>query len=239
MQENQNKNGFADRMKNTKVNRSSLIMAVALMVALIVIVSVTVASNRSKKNQLPLPDTDSASESTTDESPSSDTEKPVDTEKPNNTTPKPQNKLPTFSLPAKGTLSAKHDPELQVYSSTLNHYRVHLGIDIQTEENAPVYAAADGTIEKIWKDDLMGYSIAVAHSGDSLTFYMNLSDELPEGIKEGASVRSGQLIANVGDSAMSEIAEEAHLHFEMTVADLAVDPLAYFNEESIKLITKQ
>jgi len=239
MQENQKKNGFAEKMKNTKVNRSSLIMAVALMVALIVIVSVTVASNRSKKNQLPLPDTDSTSESNTDESSSNDTEKPEDTEKPQNTIPKPQNKLPTFSLPTKGILTAKHDPELQVYSNTLNHYRVHLGIDIQTDENAPVYAAADGKIEKIWKDDLMGYSIAVAHSGDCLTFYMNLSDELPEGIKEGATVRTGQLIANVGDSAMSEIAEEAHLHFEMTVADLAVDPLAYFSEEAIKSITKQ
>lgn len=235
----ENKNGFADKMKNTKVNRSSFIMAVALLAALIVIISVTVASNRSKKNQLPTPDTDSVSESTSDTSSESETDAPTETEKPAETTPKPQNKLPTFSLPTSGTLTAKHDPELQVYSNTLNHYRVHLGIDIQTEENAPVYAAADGKIEKIWKDDLMGYSIAVSHNGDSYTFYMNLSDQLPDGIKEGASVRSGQLIANVGNSAMSEIAEEAHLHFEMTVADLAVDPLAYFSEEDIKSITNK
>ena len=235
----ENKNGFADKMKNTKVNRSSFIMAVALLAALIVIISVTVASNRSKKNQLPTPDTDDVSESTSDTSSESETDAPTETEKPAETTPKPQNKLPTFSLPTSGTLTAKHDPELQVYSSTLNHYRVHLGIDIQTEENAPVYAAADGKIEKIWKDDLMGYSIAVSHNGDSYTFYMNLSDQLPDGIKEGASVRSGQLIANVGNSAMSEIAEEAHLHFEMTVADLAVDPLAYFSEEDIKSITNK
>ena len=235
----ENKNGFADKMKNTKVNRSSFIMAVALLAALIVIISVTVASNRSKKNQLPTPDTDSVSESTSDTSSESETDAPTETEKPTETTPKPQNKLPTFSLPTSGTLTAKHDPELQVYSNTLNHYRVHLGIDIQTEENAPVYAAADGKIEKIWKDDLMGYSIAVSHNGDSYTFYMNLSDQLPDGIKEGASVRSGQLIANVGNSAMSEIAEEAHLHFEMTVADLAVDPLAYFSEEDIKSITNK
>ena len=235
----ENKNGFADKMKNTKINRSSFIMAVALLAALIVIISVTVASNRSKKNQLPTPDTDSASESITDSESESKTDAPAETEKPSETTPKPQNKLPTFSLPTSGTLTAKHDPELQVYSNTLNHYRVHLGIDIQTEENAPVHAAADGKIEKIWKDDLMGYSIAVSHSGDSYTFYMNLSDELPGGIKEGATVRAGQLIGNVGNSAMSEIAEEAHLHFEMTVADLAVDPLAYFSEEDIKSITNK
>jgi murein DD-endopeptidase MepM/ murein hydrolase activator NlpD len=53
-------------------------------------------------------------------------------------------------------------------------------------------------------------------------------------------VRSGQLIATVGDSAMIEVAQEPHLHFEMTVSDLSVDPLKYFDEtilESIKADT--
>ena len=109
-----------------------------------------------------------------------------------------------------------------------------MGIDIATEEAAPVYAAADGTVSKIWKDELMGYCIALKHSGNSYTFYKNLSEDIPTGIKEGASVRSGQVIANVGDSALIEVAEEPHLHFEMTVADLAVDPLAYLNETALK-----
>lgn len=79
----------------------------------------------------------------------------------------------------------------------------------------------------------MGYCIAVQHSGDCLTVYKNLSEELPGGIAEGASVRSGQLIASVGESAMIEIAEEPHLHFEMTIEELAVDPLEYFNENAL------
>ena len=118
----------------------------------------------------------------------------------------------------------------------MKDYRVHLGVDIVTEENAPVYAAADGTVSKIWKDTLMGYSIAVKHSGDCYTIYKNLSEILPEGIAEGASVRSGQLIGSVGESAMVEIAEEPHLHFEMTVADLMVDPLEYFDEQALETL---
>ena len=67
--------------------------------------------------------------------------------------------------------------------------------------------------------------------------YKNLSEELPDGIKEGSAVRSGQLIATVGDSAMLELAEEPHLHFEMTVADLSVNPLEYFSEKALESLS--
>ena len=37
------------------------------------------------------------------------------------------------------------------------------------------------------------------------------------------------MIGYVGDTAMMEIAEEPHLHMEMTVNGLQVDPLEYFS----------
>jgi murein DD-endopeptidase MepM/ murein hydrolase activator NlpD len=120
----------------------------------------------------------------------------------------------------------------------MNDYRVHLGIDIQTAENAPVYASADGKISKIWVDTLMGYCLAVEHSGDCVTIYKNLGATLPEGIAEGVSVRSGQLIATVGNSAMVEVADEPHLHFEMTVGGLSVDPLEYFSSNDVATLQK-
>ena len=134
-----------------------------------------------------------------------------------------------FVLPVNGVVTKKHDPDLQVFSETMQDYRVHLGIDIETRENAPVYAAADGKVSKIWEDPLMGRCIAIEHAGNYVTIYKNLNTELPEGIAEGASVRSGQLIATVGESAMVEVAEAPHLHFEMTHEDLMVDPLYYIN----------
>ena len=60
---------------------------------------------------------------------------------------------------------------------------------------------------------------------------------IPESITVGATVRTGQLIGTIGDSAMAEVAEEPHLHFEMTVADLSVDPLEYFSEDALKSLT--
>lgn len=236
-----NKQSAWQKLKSKNINRSSVLTVLSLVIALVIVIAAAVATNRSKQpTEVPI-STDSAQ---TDKSPNKpDSTEPENTE-PDNTekdTSKPSssqvgNKLPSFELPVSGTLSGKHGPDLQVFSPTMNDYRVHLGIDLVTKENASVYSAADGTVSKIWVDPLMGYCMAIEHSGDCVTIYKNLSETLPSGIVEGAAVRTGQLIASVGNSAMVEIADEPHLHFEMTVGDLAVDPLEYFDEEALETI---
>ncbi len=243
MSEHSNNQGPVNKLKNTKINRATAITAAILVTVLVVIIAVTVAANRSKKNEVPVDTDQKVSDTQTDDTPidtSVDTQKPSDSNsgKPADTSASAvEDSLPSFVLPVSGALSKKHDPEMQVYSNTLNDYRVHLGVDLVTEANAPVYAAADGTVSKIWKDVLMGYCIAVEHSGDCLTVYKNLGEELPDGIQEGVKVRSGQLIATVGESAMIEVADEPHLHFEMVIDDLAVDPLEYFNEKALESLS--
>lgn len=243
MTENNKRPNPNEKMNNTKISRATIITSVLLIAALAIIISVTVASNRAKKKTDPPVETNPPSvtePAETDPTPPDETE-PDETEPENKPSgggsSQVENKLPSFSLPVSGALSKKHDPKLQVYSTTMNDYRVHLGVDIVTEANAPVYAAADGTVSKIWKDTLMGYCIAIKHGGNSYTIYKNLAETLPEGIREGVTVRSGQLIASVGESAMVEVAEEPHLHFEMTVADLLVDPLEYFSEKALSSLS--
>lgn len=242
MSETSNNNPLFKKLKDKKISRATVVTTIMLIAALAIIISVTVISNRSKKNEkLPEPtdsstnaDSESEDPKDSEEPEDSDTQAPEPSQKP---TEKPstnvENKLPSFVLPVNGVLSKGHDSELQVYSTTMNDYRVHIGLDIVTAEDAPVYAAADGKVSRIWNDAWMGYCVAIQHSGDAYTIYQNLSETLPEGIVEGATVRSGQLIASVGDSAALEIAEEPHLHFEMTVGDLAVDPLEYFSEDAL------
>ena len=227
-------------MKNTKVNRAAVITAVVLIAALAVIISITVAGNRAKKNNIDTPAKTSEQATTLPKENPPSTDAPS-TDAPSNNPPQSttgsaqvEDKLPSFILPVNGVLSKKHDATLQVYSNTMKDYRVHIGVDIVTEADAPVYAAADGNVSKIWEDILMGYCIAIKHSGDCYTIYKNLSETIPEGISEGAPVRAGQLIGSVGESAMVEIAEEPHIHFEMTVADLSVDPLEYFDEKALE-----
>ncbi len=232
---------FYQTMKNPKVSRAIYISLVILLVAVALVIGITAAANRRKnENSDPKPPqntTDHGNNSVTD-TPSDDT---TSATTPNDTTTDTPvsdapvvSTLPSFSLPVSGKLTKGHDAKVQVFSTTMNDYRVHLGVDIATAADSPVYAAADGTVQKIWKDPLMGYSVAIKHSGNAVTIYKNLSDTLAEGITEGASVKAGHKLGTVGESAMIEVAEEPHLHLEMTVAGLQVDPLEYFSASDLK-----
>ena len=59
---------------------------------------------------------------------------------------------------------------------------------------------------------------------------MNLSDTLPDGIAEGATVTPGTLIGAVGETAMRECADSPHLHFEIRLNDKVVDPTPYIKK---------
>lgn len=218
---------FKMRMKNDPTSRSVCITAVVLILAVSVLITATAVANRAKK---PIPSDTAATTAklpaATDPATEPSVTLPAETE--------PVNAIPTaFLLPAEGVLGKGHDASAQVFSDTMQDYRVHLGIDITTVEGAPVYAAASGKIEKVWEDVRYGQCVAIAHSGGAMTVYKNLSVELAEGIAEGASVTAGALIGAVGNTAMVEIAEDPHLHFEMTVDGIAVDPLDYFDESAL------
>jgi murein DD-endopeptidase MepM/ murein hydrolase activator NlpD len=121
-----------------------------------------------------------------------------------------------------------------VFSETLGAWRIHTGIDICTDEGADVYAAAGGEVTKIYSDNLLGLSVEITHSGTVKTVYSNLADDGSITVSVGDRVSKGDKIGTVGDTSISELAEEAHLHFEMLVNDSSVNPLDYITEESKK-----
>lgn len=215
-------------LQNFKENRAVYVTAISILLAMIFIVAAVVVTNRNKQT---IPETTTPKITTT----TTTTAKPTINDTPSSDV---GSKLPSFSLPVSGKLSGVHDSELQVFSPTMNDYRVHLGIDILANENTPVCAVADGTVIQIWEDVRMGQCIAVKHNGDAVSIYKNVSIDLPTGIIEGATVRAGQQIASVGSTAMVEVADEPHLHFEMTVGGLSVDPLEYFSSSDVAALQK-
>lgn len=221
--------------RKAKINRAIYITAVILLVSIALIAGVVSAANRAKKNPEETPsETIGSSETPNGSRPpqSTPTESPTQPEStPGTPDTTVSNKLPEFKLPVSGSLSVSHDPDQQVFSPTMNDYRVHLGIDINTADGASVNAVAEGVVKKIWEDPMMGWCVAVAHDGEAISYYKNLDKTLGSGIKEGATVKAGQLIGKVGDSAMIEVSQEPHLHFEMTVKGLQVDPSDYFSDE--------
>ena len=130
-----------------------------------------------------------------------------------------------------GTLGKKCFLDMPVYNNTTNDFRTHPGIDIYSSTGSMViYAVRQGTIDRIWYDDSMGYCISIKHSEGLYKLYKNLSGIFPQGIQEGTKVRPGQLIASIGNSATLEADEEPHLHFELMISNQLVDPLDYFDD---------
>lgn len=140
--------------------------------------------------------------------------------------------LPEFVAPAVGLVTKSHDLDTLVFSKTTNEWRVHRGIDISCKAGAAVMAAADGKVSEIVDDPFLGKTVRISHNGGGVTVYANLAPELADGLSVGGEIKCGQVIGCVGETATSEIAEEPHLHFEMTVAGKSVDPMSYISAES-------
>jgi murein DD-endopeptidase MepM/ murein hydrolase activator NlpD len=144
----------------------------------------------------------------------------------------PEVKL-TFVSPAVGTVIKSHSATTPVFSETLEEWRIHTGLDISLEAGAEVYASGRGEVTGVYKDAMLGTTVEITHSDTHKTYYSNL-DAQTVAVSIGDSVKQGDLIAKVGDSAVIEIAEEPHLHFELKVNGASVNPLDYMEEDSKK-----
>lgn len=231
------------RADTDRVNRTVYLTVATLLIILAVCVALTSAANRARRNEAEgTTAAPGSSAAPVTRAPAS--EPPAQTEKqPGSTTvPVPDSDrpvadvVPTFILPVTGKLGASHDPTAQVFSDTMKDWRVHLGIDIQAKAGDAVYAAADGKVTKIWDDPLYGKSLTIGHTGKAVTVYKNLAGTLAEGVEVGKEVKAGQIIGAVGDGAIIEIADEPHIHFEVKIDDVSVNPLDYLSKSALKTL---
>ena len=222
---------------NKKVKRTGnlYVILVALLMAIAVIAAVAGAMNRSRQVSLEVDDGTTAAVAVTDDvflpSKDKETEGEKETEKVSEeeTQKTDAEPAPEFMNPTGGKLMNKFSIEVPVFSVTMEDYRAHNGVDIFVGVGERVLCAADGTVDKIWEDPMMGNCVSVKHSGGFETIYKNLAPELADGIKEGAKVYGGSCIAAGGESALAEIAEDPHLHFEMKMGGEYVDPCKYIS----------
>lgn len=156
-----------------------------------------------------------------------------DSDKESEETEDPASVLPEFSSPVAGEVLNPHSDTVPVFSITMNDYRTHTGVDILASPGEAVMAAADGVIGAIYEDPMMGTCMTVVHSGGAVSTYKGLYSTLPDGIVQGAAVTKGQVIAAVGDTALAEIAEEPHVHYELSIDGVAVDPCLYITFDAV------
>ena len=137
-------------------------------------------------------------------------------------TAEPRETKPVFEPPVNGRLIRGYAMDCLIWSKTLSQWMTHPGVDIAAEQGSKVHAVAAGTVERVYTDDLMGRTVVILHEGGLRTIYMGLDEQIP--VAEGDRVAARAVIGRVGMTAISECAEEPHLHFGMTVDGAPVDP---------------
>ena len=203
---------FSDKPTAQKIVYGAVIAILCITAVVIGILSASL--NKNSTSQPPASDNSQNTAPPAEEKPQ---EKPV------------EEKL-KLSAPTVGEMVKGHSHDTPVFSDTLEEWRVHTGIDISAEDGAPVVAAADGMVSAIYDDPMLGRTIEVTHTQNIKTVYSNLTVEDAAFISVGDYVERGDRIGTVGDTSISELADESHLHFEVKLADQAVNPLDYMSE---------
>lgn len=100
----------------------------------------------------------------------------------------------------------------------------HQGIDLGGAKNTPILAAHDGKVIYTGRD-FRGYGklVIIESPNGYATFYAHLNTI---NTREGKWVIGGEKIGGMGRTGR---ATGVHLHFELRIAEVAVDPAGYFN----------
>ena len=127
-------------------------------------------------------------------------------------------------LPVKGEILNAYSGDKVVKSKTLDDWVMHTGVDIAAADATPVKAMSAGTVKEVKNDSLWGTTVTIEHAEGVVSYYANLKSAVP--VKEGQSVKMGDVIGNVGQTADIERAEESHLHFGVKKNDQWIDPFS-------------
>lgn len=98
---------------------------------------------------------------------------------------------------------------------------LHPGIDFRGAKGDPVHVTADGEVTFTGRKGGYGNCIIIQHKNDFQTLYGHLSQIV---VKEGQSVKTGDVIGKVGSTGRST---GAHLHYEVRKNGKPVNPVKF------------
>ena len=124
--------------------------------------------------------------------------------------------------PVKGWITCGFGSRIDPMSGVL---AFHYGVDIASDEGAPVKAPADGVvISAKWGRDF-GNMVLLNHGNGYTTRYGHMQKYI---VSVGQQIKKGQIIGYVGTTGRST---NPHLHYEVRLNSVAVNPVKYLNRE--------
>jgi len=115
--------------------------------------------------------------------------------------------------------------------------KMHPGIDFSAPVGTPIYATADGVVQKV-EFSFSGYGkmIDIDHGFGYMTRYAHMHGFA---VRRGQKIKRGELIGYVGNTGLST---GPHLHYEVHINGKVVNPVYYFfndlNPEDYEKILK-
>jgi len=130
------------------------------------------------------------------------------------------NSTPT-TLPSPGWITSYFGQRVSPHSGTL---KMHEGLDVGGPIGTPIRAPADGIVTFSGEKSGFGKFVQVDHGYGIETIYAHSS---ALHVRSGQTIKRGHLLASIGNTGYST---GPHLHYEVRVNGIAVDPLYFILE---------
>ena len=111
------------------------------------------------------------------------------------------------------------------YHPVLGGRRGHKGVDLAGPVGTPIHATADAVVSKAEWFSSYGLYVSLEHGGDIQTRYGHMSRL---NVSAGQRIRKGDVIGYIGSTGRST---GPHLHYEVRIAGLAVNPIPYMQSD--------
>ncbi len=127
-----------------------------------------------------------------------------------------------FEYPSQGELLMSFG----TYLSDGEYPERHIGVDITDDEGSPIVAPAAGRVVYAGELGSMGNTLVIEHGYGLKSVFFYLDEILTE---QGMFVQKGEEVAAMGNSGVSNM---AHLHYELWLGDVPINPTTLFNGTS-------
>ena len=114
-----------------------------------------------------------------------------------------------FEVPVEGV---KPDQLVRSFEDRRSGLRSHEAIDILAPRNTPVRAIENGTIVKLFESNAGGTTVYQFDPTEQFCYYYAHLERYADGLREGDTVKKGQVIGYVGTSGNAP-KDTPHLHF--------------------------